>query len=516
MSGSNTTRIAKNTVFLYLRSLIVLAIGLYTSRVVLQVLGVEDYGIYNVVGGVIGMLGLLSSTMRATYQRYYNVEMGKKNTPGVIKMFQLSLTSQLILAIVVLVLGETLGLWFVMNKLVIPENRLNAALWIYQASMISFIIGIFSTPFGASIVAYEKMGYFAVLSIIDAALRLGIVFLIKILPGDSLIIYAYLLSIISLVNILLNVVYCKLKIPTTKIKLIWDGKELKSMFLFSWWSIFGELGITVKTQGINIILNLFFGPVVNAARGVASQILNAVRQFIRSFQTSFRPQLTKSYASGDYGYMRVLYYSATKFSYYLLFTLSLPIIMETPYILHLWLGNNVPEYTAVFTRLVLVTSFVSAFANPTSCIVYATGRIKLMSIIVGVGNILILPVAWLFLELGWSPVSTLVVSLIMTVLIQFARMLVTAKVAPIPLSDYCKKVILPTALFSILTPWIPYLLVKLLPVSIWRLLLTGAISVLMCVLFGWTVGLNKQEKKFLLSKVQSLLHKKSNTDHYEK
>lgn len=501
----NTDRIAKNTVFLYLRSLIVLLISLYTSRVILQVLGVEDYGVYCVVGGVIGIMGLLTQVMSATYQRYLNVEMGKKNTAGVIKMFQLSLLSQSILAIIILVLGETIGLWFVMNKLVIPENRLTAALWVYQASIISFIIGVFSTPFSASIVAYEKMGFYAALSILDTILRLGIVFLIKVLSGDSLIIYAYLMTFISFINIIIKVVYCKRKIPTAVVKFLWDPKELKSMFIFSCWSIFGEFGNVVKAQGISIVLNMFFGPVVNAAQGVATQVQHGVDQFIHNFQASFRPQLTKSYSGGDYFYMKNLYYSATKFSYYMIYTLSLPIILETPFILSIWLGNNVPEYTVEFTRLILLTSFISAFANPTSCIAYATGNIKWFSIAVGLGNVLILPVAWVFLKLGYSPISTLVVSLLITSFIQIVRLIITSKTASILLSDYFKNVFLPTALYSFITPWAPFILSVLLPVGLMRLFLTCIVSVLSSALFCWLVGLNKQEKAFLLNKIQLFL-----------
>lgn len=504
----DTGRIAKNTVFLYLRSLIVLLISLYTSRVVLQVLGVVDYGIYCVVGGVIGLLAILTQTMHATYQRFYNVEMGKKNTEGVIRMFQLSLTTQLLLAVIVVLLGETIGLWFVVNKLVIPENRLTAAIWVYQASIITFVINIFTAPFGGTIVAYEKMGFTAVVSIIDAVLRLGIVFLIRVLPGDSLIIYSYLLMSVAFTNILLYYLYCKRNIPTTKVKFIWNKAELKSMVSFSGWTLLGEIGNVIKTQGINIILNLFFGPVVNAARGVAAQVLNAVNQFINSFQTSFRPQLTKSYASGDYDYLKKLYYSSTKFSYYLLFTLSLPIILEISFILRIWLGNTVPENTAVFTRLVLLTAFVSAFANPTSCIIYATGKIKWFSIIVGTGNVLILPIAWMLLEFGYGPVSTLVVSLIMTALIQLARLVIISKISVLGLSEYVKCVGLPTILFSTVAPLLPLMIHFSLSQGFLRFLIVGFVSVLTCILSAWFIGLNKPEKMFIKTKIDSIIKRK--------
>lgn len=500
---SNTGRIAKNTVFLYLRSLVVMLIALYTSRIVLKVLGVEDYGIYNVVGGVITMLSTLTSTMQATYQRFYNVEMGKGNMQGVIGMFQYSLTSQLIIASLVLVLGETIGLWFVVNKLVIPHNRAFAALWVYQASVISFIVSIFSSPFMALITANEKMGFYAGVSIIDSVLQLAIVFLIQILPGDHLIVYAFLQVLVSLFNIILYVVYCRRNIKETIIKFKW-GVGLKKMFFFSGWSLFGELGQVAKTQGISIILNLFFGPVVNAARGVASQVLKAVQQFITSFQTSFRPQLTKSYASGDYAYMRTLYYSATKLSYYLIFTLSLPILLETPYILHLWLGENVPEYTSIFTRLILLTAFVSAFSNPTSCIAYATGRIKWFSVVVGIGNILILPVTWIVLKKGFNPASAMVVSLIITVLIQVLRILITAKIAPINFFSYLKKVVLPTVLYSILSLLAPLIIKYMMSDGFGRLFLICVVSVISCFVFAWLVGLNGYEKSFVLNKLKTI------------
>lgn len=504
---SNSGRIAKNTVFLYLRSLLVLIISLYTSRVILQVLGVVDYGIYNVVGGVITMLGFVRGSMQATYQRYYNVEMGKGNYEGVRELFKVSLSTQLLLGILIVVLAETIGLWFVKHKLVIPEERMVAALWVYQVTIISFFISIFSAPFGALITAYERMGVFAVISIVDAVLKLLIVFSLKIIPYDSLIVYAILLLLINILNILFYALYCKQKISTTDIRFSWDKTILKSMLSFSGWSLIGTLAQTLKSQGVNIVLNLFFGPVVNAARGIAHQILNAVNHFIHSFQTSFRPQLTKSYSSGDYDYMTKLYYSATKLSYYLIFTISLPILLETPLILHLWLGDHFPEYTVVFTRLVLLTAFVSAFANPTSAIAYATGNIKWFSIIVSGLNLMILPVAYLFLKLGYGPVSALVVGLVMTVLVQLTRIIVTSKITVLDLPHYFKHVVLPTGIYSVLCPCVPYVFHRMMDYGIIRLLVVCIFAVLFSLCLAWFVGTNKYEKEFLSSKMKSFRRK---------
>lgn len=503
----NTGRIAKNTLFLYFRSIIVLFISLYTSRVVLKELGVVDYGIFSVVGGVIGMVGFLKNSMHATYQRFFNVEMGKGNEEGVKALFRSALTTQIILAMVVLFLAETIGLWFVKHKLVIPEERLVAAVWIYQASILSFILSIFCAPFGASIVAYEKMGVFAVISISDAVLKLVIVFLLEVINSDKLIAYAYMLSVIGLLNLLFYVLYCKKKIHTTDIGFNWDKDNLKSMFSFSGWTLLGTLAQTLKSSGLDVLLNLFFGPIVNAARGVASQVLHAVNHFVQSFQSSFRPQLTKSYASGDYTYMTKLYYSATKISYYLIFTLSLPIIMETPFVLHIWLGDNVPEHTVLFTRLVLLTGFVSAFANPTTCIAYATGKVKWFSIIVSAVNIMIVPIAYLFLKLGFGPASALIVSLVMTILVQLTRITVTSKITTLDLMDYFKRVVCPTIIYSIVCPIIPFVMVKTIPQGFLRLIIVCFISVFASLFFAFLIGLNKYEKSFVRSKIKFLKNK---------
>jgi len=507
---SKSSRIAKNTMYLYFRSLFVLFISLYTSRVVLRELGVVDYGVFNVVGGFIAMLGFLKSNMHATYQRYFNVEMGRGNYAGVKDMFRSTLAVQLILAIVIIVLAESVGLWFLYNKLVIPAERMDAAFWVFQSAVVSFLFTVLSGPFGAAITAYERMGAFAVISIVDAVLRLGIVLLLEYIHHDKLITYAFLLLLISLLNILFYVTYCKRRIPVVTIGLNWNSENLRSMFSFSGWSLMGLLAQTLKSQGINIVLNLFFGPVVNAARGISYQISSAVNQFIHSFQTSFRPQLTKSYASGDYDYMKQLYYSATKISYYLIFTLSLPIILETPYILHLWLGENVPDYTVVFTRLVLLIAFVGTFSNPTSCIVFATGRIKWFSIIVSGMNLLILPIAYLFLWLGYGPVSAFVVSLVMTILVQLTRIIVTSRMTVLSLTDYFRHVIMPTCTYSLLTPCMAFAVVFLMPQSIARLVLTCVLSIISSLLFAWLVGLSRQEKHWALSKLrfQHVKHKR--------
>lgn len=505
--ASNSGRIVKNTVALYGRSLIVLLISLYTSRVILNSLGVEDYGLYNVVGGVIAMLGFLNTTMAATYQRYFNVAMGEGKEQDVKMLFRTSLSVQLILAIAVVVLGESVGLWFLVNKLVVPEGRMGAAQVLYQVTIVSFVLSVFKAPFGAMITAYEKMSIYAVFSIIESLLKLGIAIVIQLVSSDKLIIYSFLMLFITFVDIALYIVFCKTRIRTTSFGFNWDKNILKSMLSFSTWSTIGTFSYTLKSQGLNIVLNLFFGTVVNAARGVASQVLHSVNQFISSFQTAFRPQLTKLYASGDYKAAMRLYYGATKLSYYLIFTISLPILLETDFILHIWLGDIVPEYSAVFTQLILLTAFVSAFANPTSCIAHATGNIKNFSIITGSVTLLIVPVAYVFLKMGYGPTSAMVVSLVVTIIVQLIRLIVVSRITVLKVGDYLLHVILPVIIYSSLCVIAPFIIKFSMSEGWGRLFAVLLVSAVSSLSFAWLVGLDKGEKTFVISKVRSLIGK---------
>lgn len=499
---SKNGRIAKNTGFLYLRSLFILLINLYTSRVVLSTLGVDDYGLFSVIGGVIGMLGFVNQTMQSTYQRYLNVEMGKGNDQGVTKMFSHSISSQVLIAIVVLLLAETIGIWFVSEKLVIPEGREDAAMWVYQAAVWSFILVFMSVPFGAAITAYEKMGVFALISIVDAVLRLVIIFVVKSMSGDSLINYSYLLLLVGALNLVCYMGYCIVKFPLLRMKFGQNKDDLMNMLSFSGWSLCGTLAQTLKSQGLNLVLNLFWGTAVNAARGISMQILGGVNQFVHSFQTSFRPQLTKSYASGDYDYMTKLYYSATKISFFLIMTISMPVLFETDQLLYLWLGDNVPKYTASFTRLVLMTATVSAFANPTSCIAYATGKIKWFTICVSGINLLILPLAYLVLRLGYNPNSALWVSLIMTILVQVVRIIVVSKMTVLKLADYFLSVVCPLFLYAVVAVVVPFLIINSMEESFSRLVLVCFLSVLSSLLSNFFIGLNDRERMFVKNKLK--------------
>lgn len=497
-----SSRIAKNTLALYVRSFAILLISLYTSRVFLKVLGVVDYGIYNVVGGIIAMLGFLNSSMQSAFQRYYNYELGKGNETKVKELFGASLGVQVLLIIIIIVLSETVGLWLLDSKLTIPTERVYAAKWVYQVSILSFCLTTFSAPFGAIITAYEKMHVYAIISIVDAVLRLIIVFVLNFVQYDKLIVYSVLLLFIGILNLLVYWIYCKIHIKVASLKFNWNLSDIKTLTSFSGWTITGTLAYTLKSQGINILLNIFFSPVINAARGISYQILGAVNQFITSFQTAFRPQLTQSYASGNYDYMRKLYYSGSKISYYLIYTISLPIILETGTILHLWLGDNVPEFTISFTRIILLTAFVSAFANPTTGVVYATGRIKTFSICISTLNLMIVPVAYVFLKMGYGPLSAMVVSFVITVLVQIARLYYASKVANLNIKEYLRKVILPVSIYSVLTLSLPLMSYRLMEDGLLRLLLVCFLSFTSSCLFVLLIGLEKYEKELIYKKLK--------------
>lgn len=480
---------------------------MYTSRVILKILGVEDYGTYNVVGGVVIMLSFLNTSMAATYQRYFNYEMGKNNENGVRKTFQSSLTVQLFYATLIILVAETLGLWFVENILVISPDRINAALWVYHLSILSFALTVFQSPFNALIISYEKMGIFAYISIIDSLLKLVLVIALPFFDGDKMILYGWLNLGIVLINTVIYISICKIKFTTCKLVPSFNKNNFRNLLGFGAWSMLDSLSYTLINQGINIVLNIFFGAIINAARGIAYQILNAVNQFISSFQTSFRPQLTKSYAEGDLTYMYSLYYTATKISCYLIWCISLPIIIETPTILWLWLGDNVPEYTVIFTRLIMLTALVNVYANPTSCIAFATGKIKWFTIIVSGINLLNLPIAYIFLKLGYGPTSAMFVGFFMSILVQAIRLLVVKKLLPFSLRNYFIQVIFPTISVIFISPIIPLILKKILYFNVFSSISICVCSIICVFSIALLLGFNKNEKKIIYFKIQHLIRK---------
>ena len=396
--SSTNKRIAKNALLLYFRMLFMMLVSLYTSRVVLATLGVEDFGIYNVVGGVITMFSFFNGAMSSSTQRYITFELGRGDFDQLQKVFQTSVNIHLLVALLILFLGETIGLWFFYEKMVIPASRMTAAFWVYQFSIITMMVMIVSVPYNAAIIAHEKMSIFAYISILEVLLKLGIVYLLYLTRSDKLIMYAALLCATQLLIRIVYGHYCSCHFKEVRYYWGWDLKLFKEMLYFGGWNLWGGFATVLFSQGINILLNMFFGPFVNAARGIAVQVQGAVTQFSTNFQTALNPQITKSYALGDFTYMHSLIFRSSKFTFLLLAVISFPILLETEMILQLWL-NMVPAYTVVFVRLMLCITIIDAMGGAFMVAAQSTGRVRFYQSVVGGILLAIVPVSYVVLRL---------------------------------------------------------------------------------------------------------------------
>ena len=501
-SNITTKRIAKNTMLLYGRMLFLMLISLYTSRVILNALGVEDYGIYNVVGGVVTMFSVLSGSLNAAIQRFITFELGTGNLNQLKKVFSSSVTIQIGIALLMIVIAETVGLWFVNYKMVIPEDRLIAANWCFQLSIITFAINLISVPYNAAIIAHEKMSAFAYISIIEAVGKLIVAWCITINPIDRLIFYAVMIALLAWGIRFLYTAYCKRNFEECTYRFIYDHNLLKNMLGFAGWNFFGAGSWQLMNQGVNLLINVFFGVTVNAARGIAVQVDNAVMQFVNNFTTAVNPQITKSYASGDYSYMFSLIFKGAKYSYFLLMFFAIPLIFEMRFVLHMWLGI-VPNHAVEFARLALLASLIMVLSNTMITAMLATGDIKKYQIIVGGLGMLVFPLAWLFFYFGLPP-ETAYLSTIMIFLCQLLCRLKLLKgmigLSPI---EYIKNVLVKTISVSLLAIIIPFLLIKTMDDGIIRLLLVGLSSVVVSVIAIWFIGINNAERLFFITSIKN-------------
>lgn len=420
-SSSNTKRIAKNTLMLYFRQILIMLVSLYTVRVVLNVLGAEDYGIYNVVAGVVTMFGFLSNSMATASQRYFSFDLGKGDTEHLKTTFSVTFQIYLLLIVIVLVVAETLGLWFVNHKLVIPAERLISANIVYQAALFSFSMTLITTPYMASIIAHEKMTVYAYVSIVEVVLKLLIVFLLKILAFDKLGLYGILLAFVSFVVTGIYRFYCLKHFSECRIKFITEKKLFKEITAYSGWNLFGASVGVVKNQITNIFLNLYFGPVVNAARSIASQVNAAVTSFSNNFSTAVRPQIIKSYAADKKDEMLSIMFTASRFTFFLMFLLACPICFNLEPLLGLWL-KTVPDYTVLFTRLILIDVMIESISYPLGTGIQATGKIKWYQIIVGSIYLLNLPISLIFLKFGYPPEIVFYISICITFIALVSRL----------------------------------------------------------------------------------------------
>lgn len=501
--SSNNKRIAKNTILLYFRMFLTMAISLYTSRVVLEVLGVEDFGIYNVVGGLATSFIFFSSSLSNATQRYFNVEIGKNNTNGISEIFSASLIIYIALIVVVVLLSETLGLWFVDNKLTIPIERLDAAKWVFHVTVIGLVLTLISSIFDSLLIAYENMKIYAYLSIFEAMLKLSIVFLLEYIDFDKLKIYAILFLLSHLFIRVITVGYCLKKYPVCRFKYVDNIKLFKALFSFIGWNGFGTAVWMLNEQGINVILNMFFGPVVNAARGVSAQVGAAVNNFSNNFFTAVRPQIVKSYAGGDYGYFTKLINLSSKYSFYLIWFLSLPIIMRSEAILQLWLGN-VPDYASEFVQWILMFNCVNVLTNPFWSGVQAIGNLKKYILVGSLVFLSAFPISYVFLKLGYSPVIVFQILVSVRIFYLFVTINIFRQLVNFSIVNYFMQVIYPivkvfllSGIFSVLiSPYINNDLLGIILMTFFCLVLTS--------LTIYAVGISTEERKFVISKIHKL------------
>ncbi len=506
--SSNNKRIAKNTLLLYFRMFLMMAISLYTSRVVLKTLGVEDFGIYNVVGGLIEMFGFINGSMASCTQRFLTIAIGKKDRAEIRKVFSNSIFIQIGVAVIFLLLAETVGLWFLYNKLVIPESRMFAAHWVYQATIFATIIMIMSVPYNAYIIAEERMSAFAYISIIEVVLKLLIVFVVMYSAIDKLIFYAVLILSVQLLVRFCYTRYCSRNFPDAKVEFKFDKPLFKEMMGFSIWNMNGNLAILGATQGLNLLLNMFFGAAVNAARGIAVQVQTKVYSFCTNFVMAVRPQITKSYATGDFKSLHSLILASSKFSYYLLFLLSLPIFFNIDFILDLWL-TVVPVYTGEIIIVMLLTCMVRSLAHPLITAVHATGDIRKFQIWEGTAMLLILPMAYILLKFFHiNPVQVIMVYLFTEILAQGIRIWIVLPMINMLYSTYLKEVLGRVLLSSVCSVILPFALCYLSESKSFSYRILSVIICLFSVLVStYFIGCNHSEREFMRGRIEKIKDK---------
>lgn len=505
--SDNNIRIAKNTLFLYFRMFITTIIGLYTSRGVLQTLGLTDFGIYNIVGGIISMAAFLNAAMVAASQRFLSYELGKGDKNRLSRVFCTSVNIHVAICLIAFLFAETVGLWFVNAKLNIPEDRMIAANWVYQASIISFIINVMSVPYNSSIVAHEKMSVFAYISIIDAVLKLLIVYLLLVLSFDKLKAYCILMVCVVTLTRCFYTIYCKRNFSECAYHFIIDKTLFKEMFSFAGWSVFGNMGFSFKDQCSNIILNFFFGPAVNAARGIGIQVTTHVTTFAHSFTMALNPQITKQYAAGDIMASRKIVYAGSRYSFYLLSLISIPVLINIDYLLELWLGN-VPQYTNYFVIFSIITALIYALSECVTKAIQATGKIKCFQIGICIIMLSELPIAWLLLELGyppyavmWPTIMTYVVALI------FRFWLIRRYVDGYSFSEYLLNVVGRSMAVFAFSSLCCYFLCKSFHHTLLNLIFSTVICVTITSSFVIIIGMHRNEKKLVKEKIRVIINK---------
>ena len=504
-TSANNKRIAKNTLLLYIRMFLMMGITLYTSRVVLQMLGVDDFGIYNVVGGIIVLFSFINNAMVASTQRFLNFELGRGNVEEAQKVFAASLNIYLIIVVIFMLLAETLGLWFLNRYINIPPERTVAANWVYQASLVATALNFVRMPYNAAIIAYERMSFYAYTSIIEAALKLGIVFLLYSF-ADKLIAYAWLVSVVALLILLMYVFFCRRVFFICRHHTFaYDKRRYTALVSFSGWSLFGSVANMGASQGVNILLNIFFGVFVNAAMGIANQVSGAIGLFVGNFQTAFNPQIVKSYASGEMERFINLILKASKYSYYLLFLIALPCFICCNEILQLWLGE-VPLHAVSFCRLLIIFSLIDAIQGPLWMSAQATGKIKHYQLLMSCLILLNLPVTYVVLKLFPIAELGLIIRVSINIITAVVRVVYLKLLFPFPVIRYVKETVgtcIVVSVMSVLFPWLIYQNTD----GLSQLCLTISASLVCTLVFIYIIGLSCSERQIVLNIIRRIFNK---------
>lgn len=503
---SDNKRIAKNTLLLYLRTFYSLLISLFTARVILQALGFTDYGLYNVVASVTTMFTFLRSAMGNATNRYIAFGVGKGDLGELKKTFSTCLIVHTIIALLIVVLCEVVGLWLFYNKMEIPPDRMTACFWVLQLSIATCAIGVICVPYDADIIAHEKMGAFAFISILNSTLNLGVVYAVKYCPLDKLVFYAFLVFAIQVMNRIIYNAYCHKHFPESRFANIVDKTQIKDMFKFAFWNLFGNMAAIACTPILNVFLNMFFGPIVNAARAIAVNIQGTINSFLFNFQLAVIPQITKSYAAGELDRMRKLIITSSKFSYFLFFLVALPLTIEARQVLTLWLGE-IPDHTISFMQLTMLTLLITSWIQPLHTANLATGNIKKFQTLRGAVMLLMLPISYIALKSGAIPEIVFVVQLLVTFAAQLVMLFVLRPLIKLSLREYVLEVFIRTGIVTVLAAIPSYFTFKILPENIWTLLVVCGVSVVFSALFIYFIGLNKSEKDMVLSYVKPVLSK---------
>lgn len=507
MNESNNKRIAKNTLLLYVRMLFMMVIGLYTSRVILDKLGEVDFGIYNVVGGFVTMFSIISGAMTSATQRFLSFEIGKGKEGNVKGIFSTMIYIHLFLALLVLVVGEIVGVWFLNAHMNFPADRYGAANWVFQLSLLVFIVDVINVPYNGALIAYEKMSAFAYFSIFDAVFKLAICYVITLTPFDKLVVYAALMAFIQILLLLMYFVYCRLKFSECRFTGKYNKEYGKDVGSFVGWNLIGSLAGIAKEQGVNVVLNMFFGPAVNAARGIAYQVLSKLNGFVSNFQIALNPQIIKNYASGEKENMFKLVFRGAKLSYLLLLTLSLPVVVEAPLILSVWL-KEVPDYTVIFLQIVIFTALLNTLSNPLIISMHASGKVRDYQIVVGGLSLLTLPIVYIVLKIGAEPYWAMIVAFIVEFACHFARLYMLVRSIQFPMVKFLKDVTLRVCFITALSVLLPLMAYNMIDIVLLRFLSVCILSVISTLGLGYYLGFNKADRMTIRTKVVNIVKNK--------